>query len=75
MNKHKKTAIILLSGGLDSAVSLAKSDCDIKLGIIFNYGHKAYKKELAAAKNLAEYYGFHLLPIRLSWLKGITSIK
>ena len=40
-------SIILLSGGLDCATSLAsciKSD-NIQLALFFNYGQKAYEKE------------------------------
>ena len=56
--KDKKTAVVLLSGGLDSAVSISGSDRNIKFGIIFDYGQKAFKKEKAAAEKLAKYYDF-----------------
>ena len=70
-DKNKKTAIILLSGGLDSAVSIAKSKAEIKKGIIFDYGQISFKYENAAAKKLAEHYGFELITLKLDWLKKI----
>ena len=45
MENSEKTAIILLSGGLDSLVSIAKSNCIIKMGLIFDYGQNAFKQE------------------------------
>lgn len=66
-----KKAVILLSGGLDSVVSIVKSDRIIEKGIIFNYGQKAFKKEKEAAKNFSKIYGFDLIEIKLDWLKNI----
>ena len=52
-----KKAIILLSGGLDSATSLAiakkeKYDC---YALSVNY-HQRHNYELAAAKNIAKFF-------------------
>ena len=70
--KNKKTAIILLSGGLDSLVSIQKSGCDIKLGLIFDYGQRAFKQEKKSAQKIAKYYNFPLITIKLNWLKDIV---
>ena len=72
MNKTKKTAIILLSGGLDSVVSIPKSCCDIKFGLIFDYGQLSFSKEKAAAQKIADYYKFPLISVKLDWLREIT---
>lgn len=70
-----KTGIILLSGGLDSLVSLAIATkiIDIKLALTFDYGQKAAKKEKEAAKKIAGFYNIENKVIELDWLKKITN--
>lgn len=77
MNKEttkKPSAIILLSGGLDSLVSLAKAieTCDIKLALTFNYGQKSFKNELEASEKICEHYGIKHQTIKLDFLQEIT---
>ena len=69
-----KKAIILLSGGLDSATSLAiakkeKYDC---YALSVNY-HQRHNYELVAAKNIAKFFSVNDLKeveIDLSWLQN-----
>lgn len=72
-NKQVKS-IILLSGGLDSLVSLGlkKNELNIKLAITFDYGQKSLKKELEASSKICHYYGVEHKIIKLDWLKDIT---
>ena len=75
MNTMKtKKSIILLSSGLDSAVSLAllKESYNIKLALTFDYGQKAAKKELEASKKLCDYYQTEQKILSINWLKDIT---
>lgn len=67
-------SIVLLSGGLDSFVSLAlaKNEYNIKLAITFNYGQKSVQQEIASSKKICEYYGIEHKVIVLDWLKEIT---
>ncbi len=69
-----KKSIVLLSGGLDSAVSLAvKNDEGHKiLSLFFDYGQKNIEFEKTASKNLADYYKTDFKIIKLDWLKEIT---
>lgn len=72
---NSKKAIILLSGGLDSVVSLAilRNEYDFKLALTFDYGQKAFLKENYSAKMIAEHYNIEHKVIKLDWLKEITS--
>jgi 7-cyano-7-deazaguanine synthase len=67
-------SIILLSGGLDSLVSLAlaKEEFNIKLALTFDYGQKSVKQEIFASKNICKHYEIEHKVIELGWLKEIT---
>lgn len=71
MNK----AIVLLSGGLDSTVSLAVKRNSYKdiLALTFNYGQKAFKSELCAAKEISNFYNIKHKVIDLDWLGQIST--
>lgn len=58
MNEQQKKAVVLLSGGLDSATALACALADgfLCYALSFNYGQR-HKTELEAAKNLAQVLG------------------
>ena len=75
MNTNKNKAVILLSGGLDSAVSLAAAQQEgilFELALTFDYGQKAFEKEYAASNELARFYNTPHKCIKLDWLKDIT---
>ena len=67
-------ALILLSGGLDSAVNLAHaSSRHMELTTLtFHYGQRAAFKELKASEKLSEYYHAKRLVLDLPWLAEIT---
>ena len=76
MRKEKRMSrgIVLLSGGLDSVVSLAlgKELYNISLALTFDYGQRAVAREIQAAKKICDFYGIEHKIIKLDWLKDIT---
>lgn len=71
MNK----AIVLLSGGLDSVVSLASviSDFSNVLALTFDYGQKSFISEKKAAEQIAKFYSIEHKIISLDWLANIST--
>lgn len=69
---HK--GIILLSGGLDSLVSLGLGieKYGISLALTFDYGQKALEQEISTSKNICDYYKIEQKVIKLDWLKNVT---
>ncbi len=67
-------SIILLSGGLDSLVSmgLCREKYNITLALTFDYGQKAASKEAEAAANICKYYNTEHKIINLDMLKSVT---
>lgn len=66
--------IILLSGGLDSLVSLGVGieKYGISLALTFDYGQKAAEQEISTSKNICDYYKIEHKVIKLDWLKEVT---
>jgi 7-cyano-7-deazaguanine synthase len=73
-----KQAIILLSGGLDSTVTLyiAKKQGYTPSALIFNYQQR-HAKEIERAKRIAILNGihYHVVPIDLSWVHSSLTDK
>lgn len=67
-------AVILLSGGLDSALNLALAARDGKatLALTMRYGQRAESPELAAAESLAKHYGARWKALDVSWLGEVN---
>lgn len=68
-------SVVLLSGGLDSTVSLAHAlrESEVALCLTFDYGQRAAGKEKKAAATLAAYYQVEHLVMELPFLRQITS--
>ena len=68
-------SIVLLSGGLDSAVNLAwaAENTEIALALTFDYGQRAAEREIESARRLAERYSAPWLSLKLDWLREITA--
>ena len=81
MELHNKSAVILLSGGLDSStvIGLAKAAKAKIFGLSFNYGQR-HKKELDSARIIAKHFEieeFKIVKLDLSLWGGssLTDIK
>ena len=69
-----KKGIILLSGGLDSLVSLgvAKDEYNVQLALTFDYGQNPVEQEIKTSKKIADYYNIEHKVIQLPFLQEIT---
>jgi 7-cyano-7-deazaguanine synthase len=67
--------VVLLSGGLDSAVSLAYAvrDGTVVLNLTFDYGQQAARREIEAAAALSRHYGVPHRVVALPFLGEITT--
>lgn len=67
--------VALLSGGLDSLVSLAMAgtDAEIAMGLFFDYGQKSAARERQAAEAISAHYNIPFKMIKLDWLAAITN--
>jgi len=68
-------AIALLSGGLDSAVSMlkARQTADIVLALTFDYGQKARENEIEAARAICSKYGIEHRLVTLPFMQAMKS--
>lgn len=69
----RETAIVLASGGLDSAVCLAEAVTEFQVAMLhINYGQRTEARELQAFNDLADHYGIsRRLVVDISYLKEI----
>lgn len=69
-----KKAISVLSGGLDCTVATSVYAKDYEIhAITFNYGQKAFKRELKAAKEICEKMNWTHEVVNLEWLSKISN--
>lgn len=67
-------SIVLLSGGLDSAVSLGQAlrEGEVKLCLTFDYGQRAHLQEVRSATEISGHYRLKHKVIILPFLRDIT---
>jgi 7-cyano-7-deazaguanine synthase len=66
--------VAILSGGLDSTVSLAAAvrEMDVTLALTFDYGQRAARREREASARIARRYGIPHRVVRIPWLAPLT---
>ena len=69
------SAVLLLSGGLDSVVSLAllKNEYRDIIALTFNYGQKSFIAEKESSEKIAKYYNLKHEIVYLDWLSKIST--
>ncbi|OAT81348.1 7-cyano-7-deazaguanine synthase QueC [Desulfotomaculum copahuensis] len=67
-------SVVLLSGGLDSTVSLAQAlrESSVELCLTVDYGQRAAIREAGAARALAAYYHLHHQTVAVPFLQSLT---
>src|SRR5262245_51517271 len=70
----KLKSIALVSGGLDSLVSLARavSERDVRAVMFIDYGQRARESERVSSMSAANYYGLAFLDVDLRWLESLS---
>jgi 7-cyano-7-deazaguanine synthase len=73
MNLDGRRAVALVSGGLDSIVSLAKAftNMELRLVLFFNYGQRALLRERAAVLGIVNFYHLPFREIKLDWMGSL----
>jgi len=68
-----RRAVALLSGGLDSVVSLAMADreLEVRLVLFCNYGQRSLTRERASVIDIVSYYGLPFKEIDITWLRDL----
>ncbi len=70
-----KKGVVLLSGGLDSLVSIAATGdfCNVELALTFDYSQRAVEEEIEASSKIADFYGIEHKVVKLPFLSEITN--
>ena len=65
-----KKGVVLLSGGLDSLVSIAaaRDFCKVELALTFDYSQCAVEEEIEASSKIADFYGIEHKVVKLPFL-------
>ncbi len=68
-------AIVLLSGGLDSVVSMlkAREEHEINLAITFDYNQRARENEIKASRNITQKLGIKHQVIELPFMQDLSA--
>ena len=67
-------SIVLVSGGLDSIVSLARAvkERSVESVMFFDYGQRARESERVSSMSAANYYGLPFQDVDVRWLESLS---
>jgi 7-cyano-7-deazaguanine synthase len=67
-------SVALVSGGLDSVVSLAKAreETDVRLVLFADYGQRSAARERGAVVGVATFYGLPYAEVDLGWMRDLS---
>ncbi|HEC78178.1 MAG TPA: 7-cyano-7-deazaguanine synthase QueC [candidate division WOR-3 bacterium] len=73
----KPKSIVLLSGGLDSTVSatIAKKRTRVLFALTIDYGQRAARMEIKAAKKICRFLGIELKIVKVPFFKEFIKLK
>lgn len=71
----RSSSIVLLSGGLDSLAAFhwAKEESDLMLGLTFDYGQRAAKREIESAAAICRHYDVKHRVIEVPWYRDLNA--
>jgi len=74
MNTTGDRVVALVSGGLDSVVSLAKAhaEMEVRLVLFADYGQRAIAREREAAMSAATFYQLPFREVEIGWLRSLA---
>lgn len=75
MTLRGKSAVVLLSSGLDSsmALAIARTEMQVRFALTFDYGQRAAQQEIDRARQIADYYGVSHRSLILPWFNEFRS--
>jgi 7-cyano-7-deazaguanine synthase len=67
-------SMVLVSGGLDSLVSLARAVTErtVRAVVFFDYGQRAREPERVSSRSAADYYGLPFLDVDARWIEALA---
>lgn len=75
MTFRGKSAVVLLSSGLDSSIALAiaSKELQVRFALTFDYGQRAAQKEIECASQIAKYFHVPHRSLILPWFNEFRS--
>ncbi len=77
MSTERHRAVALVSGGLDSVVSLAKAHAEIEVRLVLfaDYRQRAVERERSAALSVATFFQLPFTEVDLGWLGALSPLE